>query len=215
VVVVEATRPGTTVPTHEAWEHVLLDADYLFAAFDGLNRYYVRSEDAVLVDPLRVPANVLDEFVPYEFARQIEAANGSAQAALHELAATKALNQAYQAESAAFRQQVTFLHAEYKRLETRYRELELALLASKTQYEVVRAMIADVRSRYEQMRHDMAAAMEQVAATQKMVEGVAADGLAVARRLSRLSQRFPQAGSLVKASMRKAVDVKRRLPSGR
>jgi chromosome segregation ATPase len=131
---------------------------------------------------------------------------------MHELAATKALNQAYLAESAAFRQQVTFLHGEYKRLETSYRELEFAFLASKTQYEVVRAMIADVRSRYEQMGHEMAAAMEQVSATQQMVEGVAADGLAVARRLSRLSQRFPQAGALVKSSMRTAVDLKRRLP---
>jgi FkbM family methyltransferase len=212
VVLVEATRPGTTIPTHEAWEHVLLDAGYTFAAFDGLNRYYVRDEDADLVDALKVPANVLDNFIPYEFARQIEAANGAAQSARHELSATLALNQAYRAEAATFRQQITFLHGEYKRLETRYRELEYAFLASKTQYEVVRAMVADVRSRYEQLRHDMAGAMAHVAATQEMLEGVAADGLAVARRLSRLSQRFPQASSLVKSSMRTAVDVKRRLP---
>lgn len=212
VVLVEATQPGTTVPTHEAWEHTLLEGGYLFAAFDGLNRFYVRSEDADLADALKIPANVLDDFVPYEFARQIEAANGLAQSARHELAATQALNQAYLAESAAFRHQITFLHGEYKRLETKYRELEFAFLASRTQYEAVRALVADVRSRYEQMRHDMAAAMAQVSATQEMVEGVAADGLAVARRLSRLSQRFPQAGTLVKASIRAAVDVRRRLP---
>jgi len=212
VVLVEATEPGTTVPSYEAWEHVLVDADYVFAAFDGLNRFYVRAEDAGLADGLKIPANVFDDFVPYDFARRIEEANGGAQSARHELAATKALNQAYLAEAAAFRRQITFLHTEYKRLETRYRELEYAFVASKTQYEAVRAMLTDVRSRYEQMRHDMAAAMAHVAATQQMLDGVAADGLAIARRLSRLSQRFPRASSMVKGSARTALDVRRRLP---
>jgi len=212
VVLVGATEPGTAIPAHEAWEFVLLDADYLFAAFDGKNRYYVRREDANLREALTVPANVHDNFVPYELARRIEAANASARSTQHELAATKALNQAYLAESAGFREQATFLHGEYKRLETRYRELECGLIASNAQYEVIRAMISDVRSRYEQMRHDMAAAMAQVSATHQMVEGVAADGLAVARRLSRLSQRFPRAGALMKVSIRTAHDVRRRLP---
>ncbi|MEN3313995.1 MAG: hypothetical protein V7605_229 [Acidimicrobiaceae bacterium] len=212
VVVVEATQPGTTIPTHEQWESVLLDADYRFATFDGLNRYYVRGEDADLIDALAVPANVLDDFIPYELARQLEAARGQAQSAQHELDATRALNQAFVAESSAFRHQISFLHAEYRRLETQYRELEFAFMAGKTQYEVVRAMLTDVRGRYEQLGHEMAAALSQVAATQQMLEGVAGAGLAVARRLSRLSQRFPQTGSLVKASLRSARDVKRRLP---
>ncbi len=212
VVLVEATQPGTTVPTHEKWESVLVDAGYTFAAFDGLNRFYVRSEDIELVDALRVPANVLDDFIPYELARRIEAASGRAEIAEHELSATRALNQAFVAESSAFRHQIAFLHAEYKRLETQYRELEFAFMAGKTQYEVIRSMIGDVRGRYEQLGHEMAAALAQVRATQEMLEGVAGAGLAVARRLSRLSQRYPQAGSLVKASLRGARDVKRRLP---
>ncbi len=212
VVVVEATRPGTTIPTHEEWEPVLLDADYLLATFDGLNRYYVRNEDADLVEALKIPANVLDDFIPYHLSRQIEAANGRAQSAQHELAATRALNQAFLAESSAFRHQIAFLHAEYKRLEVQYRELEFAFMAGKTQYEVVRTMLSDVRGRYEQLGHEMAGALAQVRATQEMLEGVAGAGLAVARRLSRLSQRYPQAGSLAKSSLRGARDLKRRLP---
>ncbi len=39
IVVVETNEP-------ETWERRLLDNDYLFAAFDGVNNYYVRSEDA-------------------------------------------------------------------------------------------------------------------------------------------------------------------------
>ena len=65
VVLVEATEPLTTVSSHEAWEPTLLDADYLFATFDGLNRWYVRIEDAKLLEALRTPANILDDYIPY------------------------------------------------------------------------------------------------------------------------------------------------------
>jgi len=65
VVLVEATLPKTTEPTHEQWEHLLLGADYLFAFFDGLNRFYVRAEDRALVPRLAVPANVHDDYITY------------------------------------------------------------------------------------------------------------------------------------------------------
>jgi FkbM family methyltransferase len=65
VVVVEATRPGSQAPAHHEWENLLLSADYLFATFDGLNRYYVRGEEPELVAKLAVPANVFDNYTPY------------------------------------------------------------------------------------------------------------------------------------------------------
>lgn len=57
VVVVEATKPNSTEPTHQGWEPLLLGHRYLFAWFDGLNRYYVREEDRALADrfPSRWP----------------------------------------------------------------------------------------------------------------------------------------------------------------
>jgi FkbM family methyltransferase len=61
--VIEATRPHCSAPVHDGWEHLLLSADYLFAFFDGLNRYYVRAEDRDLISRLAVPANVFDDFV--------------------------------------------------------------------------------------------------------------------------------------------------------
>jgi FkbM family methyltransferase len=67
VVLVEATEVGRPVLNHDGWEPLLLDADYRFATFDGLNRYYVRAEDEDLVEKLRVPANVFDDFVPWEW----------------------------------------------------------------------------------------------------------------------------------------------------
>jgi FkbM family methyltransferase len=65
VVLVEATWP-------ETWEPILLENGYLFASFDGLNRFYVRVEDRGLIPALEVPVNVLDESVPYDFVRLVE-----------------------------------------------------------------------------------------------------------------------------------------------
>jgi FkbM family methyltransferase len=74
VVLLEATEQGKTTPNHQSWEHYLLDADYSFATFDGLNRYYVRQEDAEeLIPPLQVPVNVFDDWYPYEYMKQIVA----------------------------------------------------------------------------------------------------------------------------------------------
>jgi FkbM family methyltransferase len=51
-------------PTHEAWEPALLEARYIFALFDGLNRFYARAEESALLLPrLAAPANVRDFWV--------------------------------------------------------------------------------------------------------------------------------------------------------
>lgn len=65
VVVVESTWP-------DLWESLLLENDYLFAAFDGLNRYYVRSEDRDLIPVLAVPVNVMDGAIPYDYLRLLD-----------------------------------------------------------------------------------------------------------------------------------------------
>jgi FkbM family methyltransferase len=65
VVLVEATEP-------ERWEPRILAADYLFAAFDGLNQYYVRAEDSPLIARFRAPVCLLDDFIPYEHQRIVE-----------------------------------------------------------------------------------------------------------------------------------------------
>jgi len=73
VVVIEATRPNTTEPTHERWQHLVLQHDYLFAVFDGLNRYYVRREDEPLAAVLALAPNIFDEYTPYIYQRRIDA----------------------------------------------------------------------------------------------------------------------------------------------
>jgi hypothetical protein len=65
VLVIEATFPHTPRPSHMGWEPLLLEHDYCFAIFDGLNRFYVRKEDVALLRLLAAPACVHDKYVPY------------------------------------------------------------------------------------------------------------------------------------------------------
>jgi FkbM family methyltransferase len=63
VVVAEAIESLSTTPTHERWEGILLDAGYLFAAFDGINRFYVDREHEELIPALAYPISALDRIV--------------------------------------------------------------------------------------------------------------------------------------------------------
>jgi FkbM family methyltransferase len=63
VVVIEATRPTTTIPSYGDWEPRLLGARYRLACDDGLNRYYVASEHADLAGALALPLDARDDHV--------------------------------------------------------------------------------------------------------------------------------------------------------
>lgn len=63
VVVVEAIEPWSTSGSHVKWEAVLTNAGYRFAAFDGINRFYVASGHTDLVPALAYPISALDKFV--------------------------------------------------------------------------------------------------------------------------------------------------------
>jgi FkbM family methyltransferase len=63
VVIVEAVLPNERTERYENWEHLLLSGEYIFAMFDGINRWYVAAEHAELVDQLRIPVNLFDNFV--------------------------------------------------------------------------------------------------------------------------------------------------------
>lgn len=63
VLVIEATEPNSTVGTAHLWEATVLDAGYVCILFDGLNRFYVRSDLSDVQQLLSAPANVLDRWV--------------------------------------------------------------------------------------------------------------------------------------------------------
>jgi FkbM family methyltransferase len=62
VVLVEAIDALNQQPVWAAWESSLLNNGYLFAWFDGINRFYVRHESAELLKHFRSPPNLMDGF---------------------------------------------------------------------------------------------------------------------------------------------------------
>ncbi|MFO0850336.1 MAG: FkbM family methyltransferase [Gemmataceae bacterium] len=106
VVVIEATEVGKPDLNYDRWEDVVLAADYRFAAFDGLNRYYVRAEDEALIPALQVPANVHDEFQPYEWLRLLLDAEARLKAATARADAAEAELTPLRAEAADLRRAV-------------------------------------------------------------------------------------------------------------
>jgi FkbM family methyltransferase len=72
VLVIEATEPNSCIPSHERWEHLVLDQGYRCVLFDGLNRFYAQHDDREAGDVLGRPANVLDSYEPWRWVREIE-----------------------------------------------------------------------------------------------------------------------------------------------
>lgn len=63
IILLEATEPNSQMPTHGEWEELLVAGGYQFAYADGLNRFYVASEQHALLAAFLVPPNVFDRFV--------------------------------------------------------------------------------------------------------------------------------------------------------
>ena len=70
VLVIEATRPAAVLAdwdsvealrNWDAWEPALLTAGYLLAWYDGLNRFYLRDEDAYLARRFGLPPGIYDQ----------------------------------------------------------------------------------------------------------------------------------------------------------
>ena len=89
--------------------------------------------------------------------------------------------------------------------------MEAAYRAARTQYEVTRATLTEVRDRYEQLRLEMAHARALADEANRRFEGVGEAGLGVARRLTKLSTRFPRSGDAAKRTLRSALGVKRKV----
>jgi FkbM family methyltransferase len=80
VLIVEATIPNSiflgwgvlkSIYNFEKWEPVLLSSGYIFAYFDGLNRFYVSEENKNFLDCFQVGLNLHDNFVNYAQVKRI------------------------------------------------------------------------------------------------------------------------------------------------
>jgi FkbM family methyltransferase len=178
IVLVESTQPATTIPTHGEWEHILLDNRYLFAFFDGLNRYYVREEDKDLIPALSVPVNVTDDYIPFTYVQPIADLRQGYETAQRSLAAARALNDSLRAENAA-------MHEELSTLRARYERLDRALTRLRAEFEETRAALAAEGKPFEDLLRE-----------------VGPLGLGIARRMSRVSGKYPAVSTTAKKAAR-------------
>ncbi|MBW4025586.1 MAG: FkbM family methyltransferase [Proteobacteria bacterium] len=120
IVVIEATAPMTTAETHGEWEFILLDADYRFVWFDGLNRFYIAAEMYERLNhAFGTPPNVFDDFIraaDSEWARRIHEAETRASLFRErllpaELRVTQLLERAVAAEGRADFESLAAAHA--------------------------------------------------------------------------------------------------------
>ncbi len=65
ILLVEATEPGTQSESYSGWEMLLLEANYIFVYYDGLNRYYIAGERKELCAAFKVQPNIFDQFITY------------------------------------------------------------------------------------------------------------------------------------------------------
>jgi len=95
IILVEATLPNSMEESYSDWEPLLLNAEYEYAYFDGLNRFYVANEHENLKAAFKAPPNVFDEFI------KIEQLKSELRAQDAEAKVKQAENKAQQAEEGA------------------------------------------------------------------------------------------------------------------
>jgi FkbM family methyltransferase len=62
IILIEATEPLTWEGDWHEWEGKILDAQYEFVHFDGLNRWYLAAERSHLRERFDAPPNIFDQF---------------------------------------------------------------------------------------------------------------------------------------------------------
>jgi hypothetical protein len=181
VVVVEAMPLSTIESTHASWEPLLLQARYRFAAFDGLNRFYVREEDAHLVDPLARPVSVRDAYQPYEYVREIERLREAADETPSTSVAARALVEGAQAQIAAVWGEFDHMREQLRRLQTHAAAGERRLLGLRNMAKGLWLVLAPTPRRVE---------------APHLPAGLRGRVLHVARGLRPLTRRFPRLARL-------------------
>jgi FkbM family methyltransferase len=129
IVVVEATRPMSQDENWQDWDPLLIEADYHFVWFDGLNRFYLAAERAdALRHAFRTPPNVFDGWIRPRGLQQMaileraRAVQDAAERLREETArirsALDAEARASRVEASAARTEASTLHAEAATLRT-------------------------------------------------------------------------------------------------
>lgn len=151
IIVVEATIPNSTELNYSTWDTLIVDANYQFVYFDGLNRFYVAKEHAELVKSFSSPPNVFDRF-------QL---SGSSSSDLCHFVKTHYENQlgTKDAEIRAIREEKHAINAQLERLEAQEQNLNQAFLLKQ---HALTQDLAEVRQQLWTKQAELAAAEQRL-----------------------------------------------------
>jgi FkbM family methyltransferase len=141
VVIVEATEPGTTVPSWAEWQPLLENARYEMVYFDGLNRFFLHRDCEKLRCHFGSPPNIFDDFrtratvVAQQASRALQEERDSLATRVAELATRAAELEKRSAELEKKTQEdsaeIARLDEELRSTQTRAAQLDQALLKSR------------------------------------------------------------------------------------
>lgn len=115
IILVEATAPLTSNRSGDSWRNILLDNNYQYAYFDGLNEFFIADERSGLLEHFKTPPNVFDEFQLATLMREQElreSLQNSCSSLRTDLAAHQKMLQALEAKNSALQAQLQRLSAQ-------------------------------------------------------------------------------------------------------
>jgi FkbM family methyltransferase len=166
VILLEATKPNSTIDTHLEWEHLLTDSRYKFVYADGLNRFYLANEHQALENKFNYPPNVFDHFVTAEkegFAQRAVASEAKLTQREHEIELAKARIIALDIETKGLSTSLTSatsvaagLRKELgvSRMETA--SLQSEVLSLKSEFSQLKSELLALRERLRSVSHNLA-----------------------------------------------------------
>ncbi|HET9051023.1 MAG TPA: FkbM family methyltransferase [Candidatus Dormibacteraeota bacterium] len=204
VLLVEAVLPLTTTPSHHEWEPMLLEMDYVLAVFDGINRAYVRADEGGLLEALRVPVNVLDDYVDHVTWKRIQDLTVLVEAQSGQIVAARAANEALTAQTRGFVEELKVLRARYERAER-------AASSLRSHHEEILRSAGDTERLIAALRAEVAEARARTEAAHRVLLELGPAGLGMARRVARLARSHPRASASMKQGLLAALRVRRAL----
>lgn len=189
IVVVESTVPLSQQEAFAAWEPLLLRHGYVFAYFDGLNRFYVAPGQESRRDAFAVPPNIFDDFAlsgeaSAPFCRNVLAAADAARAQRDEAGArldeAHAQLQAHEAQLGASTAQLDEAHAQLGTLNAQLEALNAQLEASTARLDAATAAGDAQQARIAALEAQATALEATVASARRDIERTEAE-LATAR----------------------------------
>lgn len=209
ILLIEATRPNSQDLNYSEWEDLVVQSGYVFAYWDGLNRFYVAQEHAELLPSFQHPPNVFDGFAlsPQHWAFPLgqEAAARVAQAerALTELGALKAALQESQKQAEALLATASAREIEAKAETLRAQEMVAAAEANAAAA-AASATVAEARAAASTERAEAEAARARLraAAAEDELLQARADLHLVERRAQQAVRRLQERDSLLEATYR-------------